>query len=85
MSWKSKMRVQVKVASKKKAISRNLKELTECLLKGDSEFQLVYSSGREKYMSIIFNGEVSKKTKAIILSEYGIKVWKLIKPKQYEN
>ncbi len=81
MSWKSKIQVQLKVATKQKAISSNLKDLVTDLLKGDSEFHLVYSSGREQYMSVRFVGKVSKETKAIVLNEYGIKVWKIIKPR----
>jgi len=85
MSWKSKIKVQLQVASKKRAISSNLKDLVNDLLKGDTEFQLVYSSSREQYMSVRFkDGKVSKKTKAIILNEYGIRVWKVIKPREYE-
>lgn len=84
MSWKSKIQVQLKVASKQKAISSGLRELAQDLLTTDSPFILVYSSGREQYMSIQFTGEVTKKTKVLILKEYGINVWNIIKPKTHE-
>lgn len=81
MSWKKDMIKTLKEASKQKAIASGLKELCVDLLKSDSEFQLIYLSSRGKYISIRFIGEVSKKTKILIIKEYGIKTWNIIKPK----
>lgn len=85
MSWKSKIQVQVKQATKQHAISSALKELAADLLKEDSPFILVHSSGREQYMSVQFTGKVTKSTKVMILNEYGIRVWNIIKPRTNVN
>lgn len=83
MSWKEDIKNQIKEASQRKAISPGLKEVCNTLLKGDSEFILVYSSSREKYTRLEFRvDKVDKETVKLILNEYGPKVWKILKPKK---
>lgn len=82
MSWKSKIQAQVKQASRQHAIGAGLKELVKELLEYDSEFHLVYSSSREQYMGLRFKDKVSKDVKRMILNDYGLRVWKIIKPRK---
>ena len=82
MNWKIKIQNQIKEASKQKCISSNLKELSTKLLEYDSEFILVYSGSRGMYLFPRFVDKVSKRVKIMILNEYGLSVWKILKPRK---
>lgn len=81
MDWKELISEQLDEASKHRAIGRNLKALAKDLLDGDTEFCLVYSSGREQYTTVRFRNDIGKGTAKIILKEYGLPLLKMLKPK----
>jgi len=80
MDWKEKIKQQLTEASKQNAIGSNLKQLVKDLLKGDTEFIMVYHSARGQYGLVRFmTSEIGLETRKIILTEYGAHVWKLLK------
>jgi hypothetical protein len=67
MIWKVEIKQQLIEASKQRKISNSLKKLVKLLLDGDTRFNLVYSSSRETYVTVIFRDRVCKKTLRILL------------------
>lgn len=66
-NWKTKIVRQIDEATKLYRIDSPLKKLCRLLLKGDTEFQMIYSSTREKYIRIRFLKPISKNTAKILL------------------
>jgi hypothetical protein len=79
-TWKLAIKEQIKQASKQHCIGSNLKELCNILLDGDTEFKLVYSSGRAQYTRVKFVPQkVGKETTKLILVNYGAKLLNFLK------
>ena len=79
MSWKLRIEKQIEEASNYKSISKELKQLTKDMLQGDTEFILIFLSGRGKYVDLRFTQELKPLTKKLLLSKYGAKVYKYYK------
>ena len=78
--WKESIKDKIEEATKQRAIEKNLKQLANDLLLEESEFCLIFSSSRGKYVSLRFLVMPSKKEKAKIFNKYGVQTWMLIKP-----
>jgi len=79
MSWKIKIKQQLDEAKRLRAINNSLYKLAKDCLEGDTEFNLVYLSGREQYIWINFRVKLGKETTKILLSKYGKTLWKKLK------
>jgi hypothetical protein len=67
MEWKVKIEEQLKQATNQRKISTPLKKLVKIVLSGDTRFNLVYSSSREQYVTLVFRETLSKLTSSILL------------------
>lgn len=79
MSWKKSIEHQIIEATNHKCISKELKQLSKDLLEGDTEFNLIFLSSRGVYVNLKFKGQMSPKTKNILLTKYGAKIYKYFK------
>ena len=79
MNWKLKIERQIEEATNHKCISKELKQLSKDMLQGDTEFNLIFLSGRGKYVDIRFKQELKPLTKKLLLSKYGAKIYKYYK------
>lgn len=67
MNWKVEINNQIIEASRQRKISSALKKLVKLLLTGNTRFNLLYSSSRESYTTIIFRENLSIQTSKILL------------------
>jgi len=79
MNWIVKIEKQIEEASNQKCISKELKQLAKDMLQGDTEFFLVFVSGRGKYVDLRFKENLKPLTKKILLTKYGVKIYKYYK------
>jgi hypothetical protein len=79
MNWKKRIEGQIIEATNQKSISRELKQLAKEMLEGDTEFNLIFLSSRGVYVNIRFIEQMNSKTKKIILTKYGAKIYKYFK------
>lgn len=79
MSWRLRIEKQIEEVTNHKCISKELKHLAKDMLQGDTEFNLIFLSGRGKYVDIRFTQELKPLTKKLLLSKYGAKVYKYYK------
>jgi hypothetical protein len=80
MNWRLRIEKQIEEASNQKCISKELKQLAKDMLQGDTEFNLIFVSGRGKYVNLRFTQELKPLTKKLLLSKYGAKIYKYYKP-----
>lgn len=67
MDWKKKIDRELNEASNQRKIGSELKKLIKLLLTGNTRFNLLYSSSRETYYSVIFEEDLTKRTAQILL------------------
>lgn len=72
MSWEILIQQQLKEASKSNKIHSELKKLVKLLLNGSTRFNMVYSSSRDQYMTVIFREPIKSDT-ALLLAQNGYK------------
>lgn len=68
--WKEQIKKQVIIASNRKAINKELKELINDLLDGNTQFKMIYNNSIGLYVDLRFNQSISKETNKIILSKH---------------
>lgn len=78
--WSFSMQEKLKEASKLHKINTEFKNFClELVENGDSEFELVYSSTRDKYKGLIFRKNVGFKTLNYILKNHGKQLFLKVK------
>lgn len=82
MSWKKKIREQLKEATKRRVICNSLKEVANKIIEFDTEFILVYNSARNEYINIILKADLNKEALAYFLRNYHISIYKNLKNKK---
>lgn len=68
MSWRQDITKQLQEAGRLRKIDKELKSLAKLLLKGDTRFNLIYSSSRDKYIFITLRNDLGKRTSKLLLS-----------------
>lgn len=76
MNWRTKIKKDLKEAHNNKCISPELARLAKDLLEGDTKFNLIFSSSRQKFTTLRFDGEIKIGSKKILVIDYGIHLYK---------